>query len=62
MSSRATPLEILFDTQDFIAIQKPSGLATIPGRGETTSTVHPMALKRDHAQALNGNFKGLTLH
>jgi 23S rRNA pseudouridine955/2504/2580 synthase/23S rRNA pseudouridine1911/1915/1917 synthase len=36
-------LEILLDTPDLIAIHKPAGLATIPGRGETTSALEQLA-------------------
>jgi 23S rRNA pseudouridine1911/1915/1917 synthase len=35
--------DILLDTADFVAIQKPSGLATIPGRGEKTSAFEELA-------------------
>ncbi len=38
-----TSLDILFNTDDLIAIMKPSGLATIPGRGETTSALEQVA-------------------
>jgi 23S rRNA pseudouridine1911/1915/1917 synthase len=37
--------EILLDTPDLVAIQKPTGLATIPGRGETTSALEQLALQ-----------------
>jgi 23S rRNA pseudouridine955/2504/2580 synthase/23S rRNA pseudouridine1911/1915/1917 synthase len=36
-------LTILLDTADLIAIHKPPGLATIPGRGETTSAFEELA-------------------
>jgi 23S rRNA pseudouridine955/2504/2580 synthase/23S rRNA pseudouridine1911/1915/1917 synthase len=36
-------LPILLDTPDLIAIHKPPGLATIPGRGETTSAFEELA-------------------
>jgi 23S rRNA pseudouridine955/2504/2580 synthase/23S rRNA pseudouridine1911/1915/1917 synthase len=36
-------LEILLDTPDLVAIHKPAGLATIPGRGETTSALEQIA-------------------
>jgi 23S rRNA pseudouridine955/2504/2580 synthase/23S rRNA pseudouridine1911/1915/1917 synthase len=36
-------LDILHDTPDVIAIHKPTGLATIPGRGETTSAFEQLA-------------------
>jgi 23S rRNA pseudouridine1911/1915/1917 synthase len=36
-------LDILLDTPDLVAIHKPSGLATIPGRGETTSALEQLA-------------------
>jgi 23S rRNA pseudouridine955/2504/2580 synthase/23S rRNA pseudouridine1911/1915/1917 synthase len=32
-------LEILFEDDDFVAVNKPAGLATIPGRAETTSVL-----------------------
>jgi 23S rRNA pseudouridine955/2504/2580 synthase/23S rRNA pseudouridine1911/1915/1917 synthase len=35
-------LQILLDTPDLVAIQKPAGLATIPGRGETTSALEQL--------------------
>jgi 23S rRNA pseudouridine1911/1915/1917 synthase len=37
------PLEILLDTPDLVAIHKPTGLATIHGRGETTSALEQLA-------------------
>jgi 23S rRNA pseudouridine1911/1915/1917 synthase len=36
-------LDILFDTPDTVAIYKPPGLATIPGRGEKTSAFEQLA-------------------
>jgi 23S rRNA pseudouridine1911/1915/1917 synthase len=36
-------LDILLDTPDLAAILKPAGLATIPGRGETTSAFEQLA-------------------
>ncbi len=36
-------LDILYDTADLVAIHKPPGLATIPGRGETTSALQQLA-------------------
>lgn len=39
------PLAILLETQDVVAIQKPSGLATIPGRGEKTSAFEQLAVQ-----------------
>jgi 23S rRNA pseudouridine955/2504/2580 synthase/23S rRNA pseudouridine1911/1915/1917 synthase len=36
-------LTILFDTPDLVAIHKPPGLATIPGRAETTSAFEELA-------------------
>jgi 23S rRNA pseudouridine1911/1915/1917 synthase len=36
-------LDILLDTPDVVAINKPAGLATIPGRGETTSALQESA-------------------
>jgi 23S rRNA pseudouridine955/2504/2580 synthase/23S rRNA pseudouridine1911/1915/1917 synthase len=36
-------LDILLDTPNVVAIQKPTGLATIPGRGETTSAFEQLA-------------------
>ena len=38
-----TTLEILLNTDDLVAIAKPSGLATIPGRGESTSALEQLA-------------------
>ncbi|HRK31948.1 MAG TPA: RluA family pseudouridine synthase [Tepidisphaeraceae bacterium] len=36
-------LSILFDSLDFVAIDKPAGLATMPGRAETTSAFQELA-------------------
>src|SRR5207249_2800176 len=36
-------LEVLFHNGDFIAVAKPAGLATIPGRGETASVLETIA-------------------
>ena len=36
-------LQVLFDSPDFIAIDKPAGLATIPGRGEADSAFERLA-------------------
>jgi len=36
-------LAILLDTPDLVAVHKPAGLATIPGRGETTSVLEQLA-------------------
>lgn len=40
---RPLPLPILADTLDFLAIDKPAGLATIPGRGESDSAFERLA-------------------
>ncbi len=48
------PLTILLDTPDVVAIDKPPGLATIPGRGETTSALQRLAAQLnlpDHGTA-----------
>src|SRR5690348_6517082 len=37
------PLDLLFNDPDLVAINKPAGLATIPGRGETTSCLEVLA-------------------
>jgi 23S rRNA pseudouridine1911/1915/1917 synthase len=39
----APKLDILLDTPDLVAILKPPGLATIPGRGEKTSALEQLA-------------------
>src|SRR5688500_2018872 len=36
---RPTPLTILQETPDWVAVAKPAGLVTIPGRGETDSVL-----------------------
>lgn len=46
-------LPVLFESADFIAIEKPAGLATIPGRGETDSAVEQLA--RQIGLASSGN-------
>src|SRR4051812_18894418 len=37
------PLEILRDASDWVAVAKPAGLATIPGRGEDDSVLERLA-------------------
>jgi len=37
------PLEILFQDENLVAINKPAGLASIPGRGESTSVLEQLA-------------------
>ena len=39
----APALDILLNTDDLVAINKPAGLATIPGRAETTSALQELA-------------------
>jgi 23S rRNA pseudouridine955/2504/2580 synthase/23S rRNA pseudouridine1911/1915/1917 synthase len=39
----SSSLDILFDTPDLVAIHKPAGLATIPGRGEKASAFEQLA-------------------
>lgn len=41
--SLPSPLDILLDTPDYVAVHKPAGLATIPGRAETTSALEQVA-------------------
>src|SRR5947208_3150423 len=36
-------LDILYDDHDLVAVNKPAGLATIPGRGETDSVLERLA-------------------
>ncbi|MBC8105371.1 MAG: RluA family pseudouridine synthase [Anaerolineae bacterium] len=36
-------LKILFDDPDIVAVEKPAGLATIPGRDESFSVLHDLA-------------------
>lgn len=42
MTSRES-LDILFNDDHFVAVQKPAGLATIPGRAEVTSVLETLA-------------------
>src|SRR3954468_13561507 len=37
------PIEVLRDTPDWVAVAKPAGLATIPGRGENDSVLERLA-------------------
>jgi RluA family pseudouridine synthase len=37
------PLDILYDDDQLVAINKPAGLASIPGRGESTSVIEALA-------------------
>ena len=37
------PLQVLFHDNEFVAIAKPAGLATIPGRGEKSSVLERLA-------------------
>src|ERR1700761_4447975 len=43
MADRSDNLTILYDTPDYIAVMKPAGLATIPGRGEDDSVIERLA-------------------
>src|SRR5262245_25000664 len=40
---RVGSLQILFQDQTLVAVNKPAALATIPGRGETTSVLQELA-------------------
>jgi 23S rRNA pseudouridine1911/1915/1917 synthase len=42
----ASDLPILLDDSDLVAINKPSGLATIPGRAETTSALEALGAQQ----------------
>lgn len=44
---KTPPLPIIFESDDFVAIHKPSGLASIPGRGEADSALHALARLRN---------------
>jgi 23S rRNA pseudouridine1911/1915/1917 synthase len=37
------PLDIIFQDDHYVALNKPAGLAAIPGRGEATSALHLLA-------------------
>src|SRR5439155_19799891 len=41
--ARTEPLTILYRDAELVAVMKPPGLATIPGRGETTSVREVLA-------------------
>jgi 23S rRNA pseudouridine1911/1915/1917 synthase len=43
VAAKMMPLEILFEDSDLIAINKPPHLASIPGRGESTSVIEHLA-------------------
>jgi 23S rRNA pseudouridine1911/1915/1917 synthase len=43
VSLRTSPIEILYRDQNVVAVNKPAGLATIPGRGEATSLLQRLA-------------------
>ncbi len=40
-------LQILFDSSDYVAVMKPAGLATIPGRGEDDSVIEALSRQLD---------------
>ncbi|CAN5623775.1 hypothetical protein BH09PLA1_BH09PLA1_30880 [soil metagenome] len=40
---KSSNLKILFDDADLVAVEKPAGLATIPGRDEPASVLHDLA-------------------
>lgn len=42
---RKQVLEILFQDDNFVAVNKPAGLATIPGRGENDSVLERLAIQ-----------------
>ncbi|MGA2501203.1 MAG: RluA family pseudouridine synthase [Tepidisphaeraceae bacterium] len=39
------PLELLLNDEHYVALNKPAGLATIPGRGETTCALEQLSLQ-----------------
>lgn len=41
--SKSPALKILFSDDNLVAVEKPAGLATIPGRGEVTSVLQQLA-------------------
>lgn len=41
------PLNILWSDENLVAVEKPAGLATIPGRGETDSVLQQLAAQLD---------------
>jgi RluA family pseudouridine synthase len=43
MPTRVSRLHILFEDADLVAVEKPAGLATIPGRDEPASVFHTLA-------------------
>ena len=43
MPARPTALPILFETADYVAVDKPAGLAAIPGRAEPDSVLDKLA-------------------
>jgi 23S rRNA pseudouridine1911/1915/1917 synthase len=45
--ARSDDLEILRETPDWVAVAKPAGLATIPGRGETDSVLERLGRQLD---------------
>lgn len=42
-TTRSAKLQILFEDSDLVAVAKPPGLATIPGRGETDSVLETLS-------------------
>lgn len=44
---KCSPLIILFRDDRYVAVDKPAGLAVIPGRGETTSVLEQLARQLD---------------
>src|SRR5215207_8340922 len=44
---QSPPLEILAQTDDWVAVLKPAGFATIPGRGETDSVLERLGRQLD---------------
>ncbi len=53
--ARQQPLEILFEDDDVVAVAKPAGLASIPGRGEADSLLEQIARQSNlpHAGAID---------
>ncbi len=47
-----TKLDILYEDSDIIALNKPSGLLSVPGRGEDKQDCMLSRLQQDYAQAL----------
>jgi len=59
---KVSPLSILLHDQHFVAVDKPAGLAVVPGRGETTSLLEQLAQQLELPRSGNSDPRVRVVH